>query len=192
MLLRSRRESDLLQSSPVSHLSSLLHALYVCTHLLPLPHPLKHQPLLHRPHPIRIERIQHRIRGHRHRRPMLRRRPPELVIRHKGDRGNDHGEVAHRQAEVEFGVVLAEGEAAEVVGEGVVGGVFEVVEGVGRDFRVGHGEMGWRVRRGCVEGQGIVGWVEGWGAGCGGEVERCPFVRLKGSPPGVLASNRSM
>jgi hypothetical protein len=50
----------------------------------------------------------------------------ELVVPEEGEGGEEEGRVADRETGVEQAVGLDEAEGVEVVGQGVVGGVFEV------------------------------------------------------------------
>ena len=111
--------------------------------------PSKHHPLLHPPYPHRQDTIQDEIHEHGPKSPIFSRIPAEFPVGVEGDAGYDHRGVAEREADVGEEVGLGEGEGGEVVGKGVVGGVFEVWE-MGKRGLVGSGggEGGRRYRRG--------------------------------------------
>jgi hypothetical protein len=109
------------------------------TYLPTLPLPLVHHPLLHNPQPITERAVQHKIRSHRRRGIRLRTLPSELPVKVEERARDGDGCVPEDQAHVGLGVDLAEFEGVEVVGESVVGCVFEVWGNVRLGGRLGDG-----------------------------------------------------
>lgn len=162
MLRHAGRDRNLASTIIISIISSSLHPrvqtlVSTCPYLRPLPLPHKHRSPLHCPDPIRQRAVQRKIRQHGPERVGFGRVPAELVVAVEGDGGDDNGGIAEGQADVGQEVGLFEFEGGEVVGEGVVGGVFEVCAG---EVLVGKGE--------------VVGWDGGLGKGTRERVD-CDF-----------------
>ena len=87
--------------------------------------PRKNLPLFHTPYPIRQGAIEYEICNHSPQRPVLGSVPSELVISVEGCACNQDGGVAECESDVGEKMRLLEFERCEVIGEGVVGGVFE-------------------------------------------------------------------
>jgi hypothetical protein len=88
--------------------------------------PHVHRPPLDEPNPQRQRAIQKRVKRDGGGRVVLRILEAELVVPAEAGGADGEGGVAEREAHVAEGVGLLEGEGIEVVGDCVVGGVFEV------------------------------------------------------------------
>lgn len=91
---------------------------------------LIHRPLLNTPDPVRECRIQDEVHGYSGCGVDFCGVPAELPVEVEECSCNENGGVAEEEANVGFGVDLAEAEVVEVGGDVFVGGVFEVCEGI--------------------------------------------------------------
>lgn len=85
-----------------------------------------HSSPLDKPNPQRQRAIQKRVKRDGGRGVVLRIIEAELIVPAKAGGADGEGGVAEREAHVAERVRLLEGERVEVVGDCVVGGVFEV------------------------------------------------------------------
>lgn len=89
-------------------------------------HALVHNPLLHLPYPERQGAVEDGVQDDGERGVQLRVLEAQLVVPEETGAGYGERRIAQGEADVGQVVGLAEFETVEVVGNGIIGGVFEI------------------------------------------------------------------